>query len=161
MKHILTRQTLKRKVDVHRKQGRAIVFTNGCFDVLHAGHVRYLAEAKKRGDILVLGLNSDRSVRLLKGRGRPIVPEGERALVMASLKSVDYVTIFDEETPLALIELLQPDIIVKGGDWAGKDVVGGASVKQWGGRVVIIPYVPGLSTTNIIKKILSTRKKGG
>lgn len=153
MNKIYSREELKKIIDRHRQEGKKIVFTNGCFDILHVGHTRYLTEAKKQGDILILGLNSDESVRSLKGKERPMIPENERADVIAALESVDYVTIFHELTPLELIEYLKPDIIVKGGDWKEEDVVGRESVTKWGGRVIIIPEVKGSSTTNIIEKI--------
>jgi D-beta-D-heptose 7-phosphate kinase/D-beta-D-heptose 1-phosphate adenosyltransferase len=153
MNKIYSREELKDKIDGLREKGKKIVFTNGCFDILHVGHTRYLKEAKKQGDILVLGLNSDESVRSLKGEKRPLMPENERADVVASLESVDYVTIFHELTPLELIEYLKPDVLVKGGDWKEKAVVGRESVATWGGRVAIIPEIKGSSTTNIIEKV--------
>jgi rfaE bifunctional protein nucleotidyltransferase chain/domain len=137
---VLTREKLREEVDRLKAMGKKIVFTNGCFDILHVGHTRYLGEARKLGDVLVLALNSDSSVKTIKGEKRPLVPEAERAEVLASLRSVDYVTLFDEETPLRLIEFLRPDIIVKGGDWDEKNVVGRDSVGKWGGRVVIIDH---------------------
>jgi rfaE bifunctional protein nucleotidyltransferase chain/domain len=148
-----SRERLKEEVDRLKAMGKKIVFTNGCFDILHVGHTRYLREAGKLGDVLVLALNSDSSVKKIKGEKRPLVPEAERAEVLASLRSVDYVTLFDEETPLRLIEFLKPDIIVKGGDWDEKNVVGRDSVGKWGGRVVIVPEVKGASTTSIVDKI--------
>jgi D-glycero-beta-D-manno-heptose 1-phosphate adenylyltransferase len=154
MNKILNRNQLKDEIDRLRKQGKKIVFTNGCFDILHVGHTRYLQEAKNEGDILILALNSDESVRHLKGEKRPVVPEAERADVLASLESVDFVILFNEQTPLNLIDYLKPDVLVKGGDWAEDQVVGRESVKSWGGKVVIIPEVKGSSTTNIIEKIL-------
>jgi len=154
MNKIYSREELKKIIDRHRKEGKKIVFTNGCFDILHVGHTRYLTEAKKQGNILVLGLNSDESVRSLKGKERPLIPENERADVIAALESVDYVTIFHELTPLEIIEYLKPDILVKGGDWKEKDVVGRELIEKWGGRVIIIPEVKGSSTTNIIEKIM-------
>jgi len=153
MGKIYPREKLKSKIDRLRKEGKKIVFTNGCFDILHVGHTRYLKEAKKQGDILILGLNSDASVKALKGEKRPLIPERERADVVASLESVDYVTIFHELTPLALIEYLKPDVLVKGGDWQEDQVVGRESVGKWGGKVIIIPEIKGSSTTNIIEKI--------
>lgn len=154
MRKVRTREELKEVLARLRKKGKKIVFTNGCFDILHAGHTRYLKEARKLGDVLVLALNSDASVRTIKGEKRPIVPQDERTEVLSSLESVDFIVIFEESTPLELIEYLKPDILVKGGDWAEKDVVGRDSVKKWGGRVVIIPKIEGASTTNIIEKIL-------
>ena len=150
---IYSREKLKEEVDRLKATGKKIVFTNGCFDILHVGHTRYLGEARKLGDVLVLALNSDSSVKTIKGEKRPLVPEAERAEVLASLRSVDYVTLFDEETPLRLIEFLRPDIIVKGGDWDEKNVVGRDSVGKWGGRVAIIPEVKGASTTGIVDRI--------
>lgn len=154
MGKIMTWEALKREVERHRGEGKRIAFTNGCFDILHAGHVQYLGEARKAGDLLILGLNSDASVRAIKGEKRPLVPQGERAQVIASLAAVDYVTLFDETTPLALIEYLRPDLLVKGGDWKEESVVGRDAVRSWGGRVVIVPLTDGVSTTNIVEKIL-------
>jgi D-beta-D-heptose 7-phosphate kinase/D-beta-D-heptose 1-phosphate adenosyltransferase len=153
MNKILERNTLKDKLEELRKKGKKIAFTNGCFDILHVGHVRYLREAKKTADVLVLALNSDSSVRSLKGKERPLVPEKERAEIIAALEFIDFVTIFPESTPLELINYLKPDILIKGGDWAEKDVVGRKEIKEWGGRVAIIPEVEGKSTTNIVEKI--------
>jgi len=150
---ILDRNTLKNKLEALRKEGKKIAFTNGCFDILHVGHVRYLREAKKIGDILVLALNSDSSVRAIKGEERPLVSEEERAEVLAALEFIDFVTIFPELTPLELINYLKPDILIKGGDWPEDKVVGREEVKKWGGRVAIIPEVEGKSTTNIVEKI--------
>lgn len=135
-----------------RSKGERIVFTNGCFDIIHRGHIKYLSKAKKMGDALVVGLNSDLSVRLIKGRGRPINNEDDRAAVLASLYFVDYVTLFSEPTPENLIRRIRPDILVKGGDWKGKGIVGSAFVKSYGGRVATIPFVKGYSTTSVIKK---------
>jgi len=154
MNKITPRNELKAKIDRLKREGKKVVFTNGCFDILHAGHTRYLREARKLGDALILALNSDSSVRSIKGPMRPIVPEAERAEVVAALDSVDYVTVFDELTPLELIEFLRPDVIVKGGDWADKDIVGAEAVRKWGGRVAIMPEIEGASTTNIIDKVL-------
>jgi rfaE bifunctional protein nucleotidyltransferase chain/domain len=150
---IYKREALKTELSRLRREGRKIVFTNGCFDILHVGHVRYLQAAREIGDVLVLALNSDSSVRSIKGEKRPLIPEQERAVVVAALESVDYVTVFSESTPLALIEYLQPDVLVKGGDWAADQVVGREAVAQWGGQVVIIPSIKGASTTNIVEKI--------
>ncbi len=136
-----------------RLQGKTIVFTNGCFDVLHVGHLELLRAAAEQGDVLVVGLNDDASVTRLKGEGRPIVPAAERAELLASLDCVDAVTLFSEDTPAALIERVQPDVLVKGGDYRPEDVVGGATVEARGGRVVIVPLVPGRSTTKIVEKL--------
>lgn len=154
MNKILPWAILKEKLDALHKEGKKIIFTNGCFDILHVGHTRYLNEARKAGDVLVLALNSDSSVRGLKGEKRPLNSEADRAYVAASLEAVDYVTIFSESTPLRLIEYLKPDLIVKGGDWKEEDVVGGDAVKKWGGKVLIIPETEGASSSNIIEKII-------
>ncbi|HNY49643.1 MAG TPA: D-glycero-beta-D-manno-heptose 1-phosphate adenylyltransferase [Smithella sp.] len=154
MDKILDRETLRTKLNELRNQGKKIAFTNGCFDILHVGHVRYLREARKTGDVLVLALNSDSSVRALKGEKRPLVSEQERAEVLAALEFIDYVTIFPELTPLELINFLKPDVLIKGGDWPEEKVVGREEIKQWGGRVAIIPEVEGKSTTNVIEKII-------
>ena len=151
---IFSREKLRSEIDRLKVAGKKIVFTNGCFDILHVGHVRYLGKAKKLGDVLIVAVNSDSSVRKIKGEKRPLVPEGERAEILASLAAVDYVILFQEETPLTLIESLQPDVLVKGGDWDAEKVVGRESVQKWGGSVKIIPEVKGASTTNIVAKII-------
>jgi len=153
MNKILERNNLKDKLEELRKKGKKIAFTNGCFDILHVGHVRYLREAKKTADVLVLALNSDSSVRSIKGEKRPLMNEKERAEILAALEFIDFVTIFPELTPLELINYLKPDIIIKGGDWPEENVVGREEIKKWGGRVAIIPEVEGKSTTNIVEKI--------
>jgi len=153
MNKILERNVLKNKLEELRKKGKKIAFTNGCFDILHVGHVRYLREAKKTADVLVLALNSDSSVRSIKGEERPLVNENERAEMLAALEFVDFITIFEELTPLELICCLKPDILIKGGDWPEEKVVGREEVKKWGGRVAIIPEIEGKSTTNIVEKI--------
>ena len=153
MNKILERNALKNELEELRKKGKKIAFTNGCFDILHVGHVRYLREAKKTADVLVLALNSDSSVRSIKGEERPLVNENERAEILASLEFVDFITIFEELTPLELICCLKPDILIKGGDWPEEKVVGREEVKKWGGRVAIIPEIEGKSTTNIVDKI--------
>lgn len=150
---ILDLQALISKREALRREGRTVVFTNGCFDLLHPGHVRYLSQARALGDALVVALNSDRSVRALKGEGRPILSERERAEVIAALHAVDYVVIFEEETPRELIAKLLPDVLVKGGDWPLDEIVGREEVEAAGGKVVSLPYVEGSSTTDIIKKI--------
>ena len=160
MNKIVTWEALKKQVERVRGEGKKIAFTNGCFDILHVGHVRYLREARKMGDLLILGLNSDASVRAIKGEKRPLVPQGDRAEVVASLASVDYVTLFDEMTPLKLIEYLRPDVLVKGGDWKEELVVGGDAVRSWGGRIVIVPLTEGASTTSIVEKVLRVYGKG-
>jgi D-beta-D-heptose 7-phosphate kinase/D-beta-D-heptose 1-phosphate adenosyltransferase len=148
------RAALRELLDAQRQQGRKIVFTNGCFDLLHVGHVKYLQKARGLGDLLVLGLNSDASIRRLKGENRPLIGQEERAHILAALNCIDYLVIFDEDTPLELIETLRPDILVKGGDYAPEDVVGKQLVEAYGGRLELITFVDGKSTTNIIEKIL-------
>ena len=155
MAKILDLRNMVRERDVLRAEGRSLVFTNGCFDLLHPGHVRYLAEARSLGDALVVALNSDRSVRALKGEGRPILNEKERAEVVAALEAVDYVIVFDEETPRELIAELLPDVLVKGGDWPLDQIVGRREVEAAGGKVLSLPYVEGSSTTDIIERIKS------
>ncbi len=144
--------------DLKAKQKR-IVFTNGCFDLLHIGHVRYLEEAKALGDVLVVGVNSDTSVRKLKGPKRPILPEEERAEILSGLGCVDYVTLFDEIDPLKLITSLHPDVLVKGGDWSKEQIVGKEEVERSGGEVFIIPFVEKASTSNLIETILKRYEK--
>ncbi len=139
-----------------KKEDKKIVFTNGCFDILHLGHIRYLKEAKRLGDILIIGLNSDHSVSSLKGPGRPLVKEKDRAEILSALEMVDYIVIFNELTPKNLIDKIIPDVLVKGGDWKEKEVVGRDTVEAHGGEVVIIPEVKGYSTSALINKIQST-----
>ncbi len=148
MNKIFDGTEIKHVIARHKKEGKKVVFTNGCFDILHKGHVRYLTEAKKLGDILVVGLNSDSSVSRIKP-GRPINPQKDRAEVLSALCMVDYVTIFDEDTPYKLIKSVQPDVLVKGADWDIKDIIGSDIVKE----VRTIPFVEGVSTTGLIKKI--------
>ena len=136
-----------------KRAGRRVVFTNGCFDLLHPGHVRCLADARRLGDLLIVAVNSDRSVRGNKGTERPLVPEQDRAEVLAALASVDYVTIFDEPTPRALISRVLPNMLVKGADWALDQVAGREEVEAAGGKVVSIPLAPGYSTTSLVEKI--------
>jgi D-beta-D-heptose 7-phosphate kinase/D-beta-D-heptose 1-phosphate adenosyltransferase len=150
---ILSLEELRRDL-APDKRGRArVVFTNGCFDLLHVGHVRYLREARRMGDILVVGVNTDASVRRLKGPARPVQPEGDRAEILAGLACVDVVVLFDEDTPLTVIEGLRPDVLVKGGDWPVEAIVGREVVEASGGRVVTIPYVQGMSTSALIERI--------
>ena len=139
---------------VHRQHGERVVFTNGCFDLLHVGHIQYLQQARALGERLIVGLNNDASVRRLKGKGRPLMPQEERACLLAALSCVDYVTIFHDPTPLRLITVLQPDVLVKGGDYTPETVVGRAEVEAHRGRVHILPYVAGTSTTAIIDRIV-------
>lgn len=140
-------------LQVYRQAGRRIVFTNGCFDILHRGHLWLLAWARRQGDVLVVGLNSDTSVRLLKGPTRPVNTQDDRAYLLAGFECVDYVTIFEEETPANIIEMLQPDVLVKGGDYQDvKKIVGYNTVTARGGRVITVPFLKGYSSTNILRK---------
>ena len=143
-----------------RPRSERIVFTNGCFDILHRGHVEYLASARAMGDRLIVGLNGDDSVRRLKGEGRPVNPFEDRAAVLAALEAVDAVVRFDEDTPLRLIESLLPDVLVKGGDYTADQIVGAREVVQAGGRVVVAPLVAGRSTTRIIERATGERGDG-
>jgi rfaE bifunctional protein nucleotidyltransferase chain/domain len=145
--------TLRTVLDRERAAGRRVVFTNGCFDLLHPGHVRYLAAARALGDVLVVGLNGDASIRRLKGAGRPVLTVDERAEVMAGLAAVDHLIVFDDDTPRAVIAALLPDVLVKGADWATEDIVGREEVEAAGGRVARIDLVPGVSTTELIRRI--------
>ena len=154
---IIPREYIKEACDTVRADGATIVFTNGCFDILHAGHVRYLTAAAELGDFLIIGLNSDASVRRLKGEGRPIVSEADRAEVLEALRAVDIVTIFDEPTAEELIRLVRPDVYVKGGDYSLDKLPEAKIVQELGGRVELIPFVEGHSTTNVIERI----KAGG
>jgi rfaE bifunctional protein nucleotidyltransferase chain/domain len=142
-----------------RRQGRKAVFTNGCFDILHAGHVRYLSRASRLGDVLIVGLNSDSSVKRLKGKQRPIMPQKDRAEILAALASVDYVVVFGEDTPLKLIQKVKPDILVKGGDYKADKIVGADLVRSYGGRTVTIPLIKDKSTTGVFRSII--RRYGG
>jgi len=136
-----------------KRNGRRVVFTNGCFDLLHPGHIQTLEQARELGHVLIVGINSDNSVRQLKGEGRPLLAERERAEILAGMECVDAVIIFDELTPQKVIAQLLPDVLVKGGDWAGDRIVGREEVEAAGGRVVSAPVVPGYSTTEILRKI--------
>jgi D-beta-D-heptose 7-phosphate kinase/D-beta-D-heptose 1-phosphate adenosyltransferase len=151
---IKTKKELLRIITDLKTKGKRIVFTNGCFDLLHIGHVRYLEKAKALGDVLVVGINSDSSVQKLKGRRRPILLEQERAEILSGLGCVDYVALFDEIDPLKLITSLKPDVLVKGGDWTKEQTVGKEVVERSGGEVVILPFVKGASTSNLIETIL-------
>ena len=156
---VLFRDQLLSILDGERAQGKRIVFTNGCFDLMHVGHTRYLQAAKALGDVLVVGVNSDASIRTLdKAPDRPIVPEAQRAEVLAALGCVDFVVIFDESDPLQLITAVEPDVLVKGGDWTMDRIVGREIVEARGGVVKTIPLVPGLSTTGLLQRIRSTAK---
>jgi D-beta-D-heptose 7-phosphate kinase/D-beta-D-heptose 1-phosphate adenosyltransferase len=143
---------LQECVEAWKADGLKVVFTNGCFDLLHIGHVTLLDDARRKGDRLIVGINSDASVSGIKGPSRPIVPEHARARVLAGLAAVDAVVVFGEPTPLELMVALRPDVIVKGGDYVADEIVGAREVKGWGGRVEIVPFVPGFSTTHIIAR---------
>lgn len=153
---ILSRDELLRERERLRADGRRLVFTNGCFDILHVGHVRYLQSARSLGDALLVAINSDRAVCELKGEGRPIMNEMERAEMLAALSAVDYVTVFDDLSPRSLIAALLPDLLVKGGDYALDEIHGREEVEAAGGHVLSLPFVEGASTSNIIEKILKT-----
>ena len=156
-KKIFTRETLSRQANIWRMQSKKIVFTNGCFDLLHHGHIDYLSKAADMGDVLIIGLNSDASVkRLNKGSGRPIQNENDRALILSSIQFIEVITIFEEDIPYELIKLVQPDVLVKGGDWKENEIVGADIVKASGGLVTTIPFVEGYSTTTIENKIKSS-----
>jgi rfaE bifunctional protein nucleotidyltransferase chain/domain len=154
---ILTREAMKAERLRLKQEGKKVVFTNGCFDILHAGHVSYLSFARAQGDVLILGLNSDVSIRRIKGEKRPLVSQSDRALMLAALEAIDYVVIFDEDEPASLIGDLIPDVLVKAEDWAhyvsGRDIV-----EKHGGKVVLAPMVKGLSTTALIAKIMDVYK---
>jgi len=152
VKKILDKDAIKKMAARLRAEGRKIVFTNGCFDILHVGHVKYLKQARRLGDVLIVGLNSDRSVSAIKP-GRPLNPEKNRAEVLAALTAVDYVVVFHETTPYSLIKVVKPDILVKGGDWKKEEIIGSDIAKE----TYSLPYIKGISTTGIIEKILSMR----
>lgn len=150
---IKTIEDAQREIELLKNEGKRIVFTNGCFDILHIGHARYLYEARGLGDFLIVAVNSDRSVKALKGPSRPVVPENERAEMIAALGCVDMAIIFDEETPYEVIKKIVPHVLVKGGDWKEDDIVGSDIVKRAGGEVKSILFIEGSSTTNIISRI--------
>jgi D-beta-D-heptose 7-phosphate kinase/D-beta-D-heptose 1-phosphate adenosyltransferase len=156
-KIILSHSRLKRIVNSLKKKNKTIVFTNGCFDLLHKGHVSYLAKAKRLGDCLLVAVNSDSSVRSIKGQDRPITSQFDRAQLLASLAMVDLVTIFNEPTPFKLIKLLKPQVLVKGADWQTRNIVGADIIKNYGGKVRRISYLKGYSTTDLIKKIAKAK----
>ncbi len=155
---IKTTAELRPLLAVLRAAGKKIVFTNGCFDLIHTGHTRYLAKAKSFGDLLIVAVNSDSSVRMIKGDKRPINSESDRMETLAALESVDYVTLFSEPDPHRVISELQPDVLVKGGDWRVDQIIGRDVVEARGGRVMTVPYLEGASTTSIIEKILKQCK---
>ena len=150
---VLSRSDLIREVGELKRAGKQVVFTNGCFDLVHPGHIQLLEQAKSLGDALILAINSDASVRGNKGGGRPVVPESERAEVLAALAAVDYVTIFDEPTPKEIVAAVVPDILVKGSDWGPNEIVGREEMEAAGGHVVLVPLEPGYSTTGLIERI--------
>lgn len=137
-----------------KAENKVIVFTNGCFDILHSGHIKYLYDAKKLGDILIVGLNSDSSIKRIKGEKRPIINQEERAYIISALEMIDFIVIFDDDTPYELIKCIKPNILVKGGDWDIEKIVGKDIVESYGGKVLNIPFVEGKSTSNIIQRIL-------
>ena len=153
-KLLFKRAKIIARVKKLQKQGKRVVFTNGCYDILHAGHIRFLTAARKLGEVLVVALNSDKSVHEIKGPLRPLVPQAERAEMLAALECVDFVTIFNESEPYKIIKALLPNVLVKGGDWAPDKIIGADVVKASGGKVKTIRYVKGKSTTNVIKKVL-------
>ena len=151
---ILKIEDIVQKANTLRRSGKRLVFTNGCFDILHAGHIRYLAAARSKGDVLVVGLNSDESVKIIKDEHRPIMNQEQRAEILAGLWCVDYITIFNEPDPLKLIKVIMPDVLVKGADWREQDIIGADVVKAGGGEVVRVSVVPGISTSRIIERIV-------
>lgn len=162
MPEIIPIDGIEKFIDTQRQSGKKrIVFTNGCFDILHRGHVDLLEKARTLGDYLILGLNSDDSIRRLKGSGRPLVVQADRAFILSRLKAVDAVCIFDEDTPLKLIKLIHPDVLVKGGDYSIETIVGHEIVQAYGGLVKTIPLVDGHSTTTILERIIDIKKQEG
>lgn len=156
---IFSVQSAMQKVEFLRCQGKKIVFTNGCFDIVHAGHISSFMQAREFGDILVVGVNSDASIRRIKGEKRPIVAQENRLALLEALSCIDYLVLFDDDTPEELIRAIKPDVLVKGKDWEGKAVAGCDFVKSYGGKVCFIELEQGLSTTNIINKILEVNKE--
>ena len=152
-KKIQDLRRLKKLISILKTRRKKIVFTNGCFDLLHYGHIKYLQDAKKKGDILVVGINSDSSVKRIKEEKRPVVNEKDRLRLVAALESVDYVVLFKEDTPLKIIKFIKPDVLVKGADWDKNNIVGRDIILSYGGRVSTIKFVKGYSTSNLIKKI--------
>lgn len=160
MKHkIISNRRISALCQKYRNAGKKIVFTNGTFDILHAGHVDYLEKAKKFGDVLIVGMNSDRSVKTYKDPSRPINPQQDRSRVLAALECVDHVVMFEEPTPLKLIVSVKPHVLVKGSDWKKSQIAGAREVESWGGQVRRVRLVPGRSTTAVIKKIKNARKR--
>lgn len=155
MSVITSQEQLKHILSESRNQKKIIVFTNGVFDILHRGHIEYLTEAKKLGDILIIGVNSDRSVKEIKGESRPLNNENDRAFILSNIIPVDYTIIFDESDPYNLIKAVQPDVLVKGGDWKPEDIIGSDIVLAKGGKVISLRFTEGYSTTGLIKKIVN------
>ncbi|MDD5614353.1 MAG: D-glycero-beta-D-manno-heptose 1-phosphate adenylyltransferase [Candidatus Omnitrophica bacterium] len=151
-KKLVSLDLLLKKISLARPGGATIGFTNGCFDILHAGHVDYLEKAKSKSGLLIVGLNSDKSVKKIKGNSRPINSQNARAKVLSALEAVDFIVVFGEQTPYRIIKAIKPDFIFKGRDWKNKKVVGSDIVKKYGGRVILLPYLKGYSTTEIFKK---------
>lgn len=152
-KKILNLRKIEKLIPYLKSRGKKVVFTNGCFDLLHYGHVKYLQDAKEKGDVLIVGINSDASVKRIKGKMRPLVGENDRLRLVASLESVDYALLFNEDTPLKIIKEIKPDVLVKGADWNRNDIVGRDFVTSYGGRVSTIKFIKGYSTTGLIRKI--------
>ena len=157
---ILSGENLRRERERFRAEGKRLVFTNGCFDILHVGHVRYLQAARELGDVLLVAINSDRTVRELKGEGRPVMNEAERAEILAALSAVDYVTVFDDVSPRKLIAELLPDVLVKGGDYALDEIHGREEIEEAGGQVVSLPFIEGASTSGIIERVKRLEEDG-
>ncbi len=153
MNKLQTAEELKRTIAQWQLKNNIVVFTNGCFDILHAGHIHILEEAKKQGHKLIVALNTDASVKKIKGKNRPVNAELDRAKVISAIEAVDAVVLFNEETPLNLIKILQPDVLVKGGDYTKENIMGAKEIESWGGKVVIIPFLEGFSSTSIIEKM--------
>ncbi len=160
-KKIKSPKQLVKIISKYKKKKRKIAFTNGCFDILHPGHISYLEEAKRKSDVLIVALNADSSVRRIKGQARPISKLRDRQRIVAALESVDYVTSFSETTPLRLISRLKPDLLIKGGDWKATDIVGRKVVAKYGGKAVSVKYKKGYSTSSIVKKIKKSSLRGG
>ena len=158
MGRYVTQDELTHRLGEHKRKGERIVFTNGCFDLLHPGHIRCLEQARALGDVLIVAINSDASVRQIKGTGRPVIPQDERAEILAALAAVDYVVVFDELTPREVIAGILPDVLVKGGDWGPDEIVGREEVEAAGGRVVSVTPEPGFSTSIILERIRSIRR---
>jgi D-beta-D-heptose 7-phosphate kinase/D-beta-D-heptose 1-phosphate adenosyltransferase len=148
-------ESVAERARILRQSGKKVVFTNGCYDILHPGHIELLSKARALGDVLVVAINTDESVRRLKGPGRPIFDEAERAELLGALEMVDFVCTFSQDTPLAAILKIQPDVLVKGADWGIDEIVGRAEVESWGGKVVAVPLVGGKSTTGIVERVLT------